>query len=276
MDPSRKLEQECAKLRRAIVEMIHHAGSGHAGGSLSAVEILEVLYRRIMKIDPARPAWEDRDRLVLSKGHAAPALYAVLADAGFFPSAVLKTLRSEGSILQGHPDMSKTPGVDISTGSLGMGVSNGVGLALAARLAGKSWRTYVLCGDGELNEGQIWEGLMAAAKFRADSLTVVVDRNNVQLDGTTDEIMPTPHLDKRFAAFGCHVMECDGHSVDSLTRALEQCLTVSGKPQVIIAHTVKGKGVSFMEGKNTWHGAPITREHYRTAMAELTLPGQEL
>ena len=266
---------DCRRLRHNIIAMIHGAGSGHTGGSLSCVEILWTLYSQILRVRPREPAWPDRDRFVLSKGHAAPALYAVLATRGFFDPSELATLRRAGSSLQGHPDMKRTPGVDMSTGSLGMGISAGVGMALGARLAGKDFKVYVLVGDGELQEGQNWEALATARKFGLSSLVVIVDRNGVQLDGPTDEIMPMLDIPAKIAAFGLDVQSCDGHDCRSLYESLRWAAAddaAHGNSRVVVANTVKGKGVSFMEGESAWHGKPIGVEDYRLAKAELGGP----
>lgn len=269
MEHVEMLEAKAAELRRTIVEMIHRAGSGHTGGSLSAVELVTALYYSEMKIDPQHPQDDDRDRFVLSKGHAAPLLYAVLADQGFFPREELSTLRRFGSRLQGHPCREKLPGVELSTGSLGMGISAGIGMALAARQKGASWRTYVLCGDGEMNEGQNWEGFMAANKWKLDQLVIIIDRNRVQLDGTESEIMPTGDLAAKIATFGLRTREIDGHSIPQILEALEWARQSGQGASVIVANTVKGKGVSFMEGKNIWHGKQIGDADYAAAMQEL-------
>jgi transketolase len=264
-----ELAVHCRRLRHQILDMIHEAGSGHCGGSLSSVEILWTLYSRILRVRPEDPQWEDRDRFILSKGHAAPALYAVLAERGFFDPAALSTLRRAGSMLQGHPDMRKTPGVEMSTGSLGMGISVGVGMALGARLAGKRFRVYVLVGDGELQEGQNWEALTAASKYRLDNLTVIVDRNGVQLDGPIDQIMPLLDLEAKLREFGCDVFTCDGHDCRALVEAFDSASISAGRPKAIVARTVKGKGVSFMEGQAAWHGKPLLADDYRRAKGEL-------
>ncbi|MDW7657416.1 MAG: transketolase [Bacillota bacterium] len=262
------LQQRAQELRLSIVDMIHKAGSGHTGGSLSCAEILTVLYDVIMNVRPDQPAWEDRDRFVLSKGHGAPALYAVLARNGFFDTDRLDTLRQLESCLQGHPCMFKLPGVEMSTGSLGMGLSVGVGMALAAKLQGKKYRVYVLCGDGELNEGQNWEAMMSMAKWQLDNLVLIVDRNHVQLDGTEAQVMPLFDLQAKLAAFGLSVTCCDGHDTQQLLDAFK---AVAGQacPAAIIAETVKGKGVSFMEGKSEWHGKTIDSDDYRKAVNEI-------
>ena len=268
-EEERHLKKHSLQVRRDILSMLHKAGSGHPGGSLSAVEILVYLYERQLRIDPASPQWPERDRMILSKGHAAPALYAALAHRGFFPPEALWTLRQLGSALQGHPDMKKTPGVDLSTGSLGLGLSAGLGMALIAQLEGKAFRTYVLMGDGELNEGQNWEAAMAAAKFGAANLTAIVDRNRVQLDGTSDEIMPLDDLAAKFQSFGWNTIAADGHSFPSLEAAFRQALKEASAPTVIIAETIKGKGVAMMEGKSEWHGKLLDDALYTLAQSQL-------
>jgi transketolase len=268
MATAETLQQRAQELRLSIVDMIHKAGSGHSGGSLSCAEILTVLYDEIMNVRPDQPAWEDRDRFVLSKGHGAPALYAVLARSGYFDAARLDTLRQLESCLQGHPCMFKLPGVEMSTGSLGMGLSVGVGMALAAKLQGKKYRVYVLCGDGELNEGQNWEAMMSMAKWQLDNLVLIVDRNHVQLDGTEAQVMPLFDLQAKLEAFGLSVTCCDGHDTRQLLDAF-RAVAGLGLPAAIIAETVKGKGVSFMEGKSEWHGKPIDADDYRKAVNEI-------
>lgn len=268
-DEQRELSEIARRARRAILTMITEAGSGHPGGSLSAVEILTLLYFKVMKIDPQRPDWPERDRFVLSKGHAAPALYAVLAERGFFPRGELNGLRKLGSMLQGHPDMKRTPGVEISTGSLGQGFSAAVGMALGARLNGGASRVYALLGDGELQEGQVWEAAMAAAHYKLDRLTAFVDHNGYQIDGPITEVMsPEPIADK-FRAFGWQVFEVDGHDLAALAAAVDQVLSVMGRPQAVICRTIKGKGVSFMENQAGWHGKAPSREQLEQALAEL-------
>ncbi len=268
METMEQLQKKAQELRLSVIDMIYKAGSGHSGGSLSCAEILTVLYYRVMRGRPEDPYWEDRDRLLLSKGHAAPALYATLAGRGYFASEHLYTLRQMGSILQGHPCMFKLPGIEMSTGSLGMGISVGVGMALAAKKCGRSWRTFVLCGDGELEEGQNWEGFMAAAKWRLDNLVIIIDRNRVQLDGTVEEVMPLGNLEAKLKAFGLHPLSCDGHKIQALADAFDEALAYGG-PVAVIAKTVKGKGVSFMEGQSAWHGKPINSAEYIQAMNEL-------
>jgi transketolase len=251
--------------------MIYHAQSGHLGGSLSAVEILVTLYYLIMNTDPASPNMMERDRFILSKGHAAPILYAILAQKGFFLRSILDTLRQTESILQGHPDMNKTPGVDFSSGSLGQGLSVGCGMALAMKLDGQHNRVFVLMGDGELNEGQVWEAAMAAAKYKLDNLTVIIDNNAVQLDGSTSDIMPMHPLDMKWQAFGWRVQVINGHSIQDLAEALKQDLNIHASPSVIIARTVKGKGISFCEHNYLWHGKIMDYDDYRAACRELEI-----
>ncbi|WP_177224003.1 transketolase [Neomoorella thermoacetica] len=257
------------RIRRDIVRMVGAAGSGHPGGSLSAVEIMTALYFKVMRLDPERPDWPERDRFVLSKGHAAPVLYAALAERGFFAVDKLDTLRRLGSPLQGHPDRKSLPGVEVSTGSLGHGLAVANGMALAGRLDGRDYRVYVLLGDGELEEGMVWEGAMAAAHYRLDNLTAIVDHNHLQIDGRVEEVMsPEPVADK-FRAFGWEVMTIDGHDFGQILDALERAREVKGKPTVIIAETIKGKGVSFMENQAGWHGKAPKPEEVEKALAEL-------
>lgn len=263
------MQVKTRELRRTIINMIYQAGSGHAGGSLSAVEILTVLYNQVLSVRPHEPLWPDRDRFVLSKGHAAPALYAVLADRGFFSTSELATLRQIDSCLQGHPCMFKLPGIDMSTGSLGLGLSVGLGMALAAKKTGKLYQVYVLCGDGEMQEGQNWEALMSIAKWRPDNLVAIIDHNKVQLDGATDQVLPVGDLAAKLTAFSLHVLSCDGHNIDSLCHTFRQARLYPG-PVAIIAETVKGKGVSYMEGQSAWHGKTIDPDDYAQAMAELS------
>lgn len=264
-----RLAGRARELRRTVLDMVYGIQSGHLGGSFSAAEILVTLYEHELRLDPANPAWPDRDRFVLAKGHAAPALYVELAERGFFPKETLATFRRIDSILQGHPDMKKTPGVEMSTGSLGQGLSAAIGMALAARLDGRTHRIWALLGDGELDEGQVWEAAAFAAAHRLDNLTAIVDWNRVQLDGTTDEILPLGDLAAKWRAFGWNVLECDGHDVAALLEAYAVAKAERGRPTVILAHTVKGKGVSFMEGEAAWHGAPPNAEQYERAKAEL-------
>ena len=256
-------------IRKSILDMVYNAGSGHLGGSLSAVELLIALYDDVMRYDPNNPKWEERDRLILSKGHAAPALYAILADKGFFLREELKSLRRLGSILQGHPDMRKTPGVDFSSGSLGQGLSVGLGISLALRKKRINSFVYVLMGDGELNEGQIWEAALAAPKYEASHLIGIIDRNHVQLDGRTDEILPLDPLKNKWEAFNWNVLMTDGHDVDMIIKTLREAGRLAentASPTVIIAETVKGKGVPYMEGRYEWHGGLMSQEDYKAAL----------
>lgn len=263
------LEEKAQRFRVQVIKMIYKAQSGHPGGSLSAMDIVTALYFHHLKINSQKPAWEDRDRFVLSKGHAAPALYVVLAELGYFPKEALFTLRQVGSILQGHPDMRKTPGVEMSTGSLGNGLSVAIGMALGARLARKNYRVYALIGDGEVDEGGVWEAAMAASKYKLDNLTAICDFNRVQLDGPIDEIMPLDPLPDKWEAFNWNVTEIDGHNMGEILDTLDEAMGVRGKPTIIMAHTIKGKGVSFMEGKFQWHGSAPNEEEYKIALKEL-------
>lgn len=264
------LEKTAKGIRRDIVKMIGKAASGHPGGSLSSVEILSLLYFEKMNIDPKDPKKVGRDRFVLSKGHAAPVLYATLAAKGFFDKVELDNLRQVGAILQGHPDMKKIPGVDMSTGSLGQGISAAVGMALGAKIDKADWKTYVLLGDGELQEGLVWEAAMSAAHYNLDNLIAFVDNNNLQIDGDISEVMSPYPIDEKFAAFGWNVINVeDGNDFDQLRAALEQAHTVKGKPSVLVCKTVKGKGVSFMENDAGWHGKGPNAEQVETALKEL-------
>ena len=263
------LIKKASDIRLDILEEVHSASSGHPGGSLSIADIITYLYFEEMNVDPKDPKMADRDRLVLSKGHTAPALYAALAEKGFFDKAALSTLRQADSFLQGHPDMKGTPGVDMSTGSLGLGFSSACGMALAAKLDGKDYRTYAIVGDGESEEGQIWEAAMFAAHYKLDNLCVVLDFNKLQIDGPVTEVMnPTPH-DKKFEAFGFHVISIDGHDFEQIAAAFAEAKTVKGKPTAIIAKTIKGKGVSFMEDQVGWHGSAPNDEQYAISVAEI-------
>ena len=265
-----------AKGRLLAVDAVYTAQSGHPGGSLSCIDALTALYFNEMNVDPANPAWEERDRFVLSKGHCAPALYATLAQKGFFPVEDLKLLRSIRAHLSGHPDMKNVPGVDMSTGSLGQGLSTAVGMALGAKLGKKSFRTYAICGDGEVEEGQIWEAAMSASKWNLDNLCAFVDINGLQIDGFTKDVMPSDPLDEKFAAFGWHVITIDGHNFDEILQALAEARATKGKPTAILMHTVKGKGVSFMENQAGWHGKAPNDEQYAQAKAELEAKIKEL
>jgi transketolase len=263
------LESRARQLRRDVLQMVHAAGSGHLGGSLSAAEIMAALYFQHLRLDPQRPDWPERDRFILSKGHAAPVLYAALARRGFLPLDELRTLRQIGSRLQGHPDRLKLPGVEMTSGSLGHGLPVAVGLALAAQLQGAKWRTYVLLGDGELQAGLIWEGALMAAKNHLANLTAVVDQNDVQLDGPVHEIMPIEPLEAKWRAFNWNVLMVDGHNVRRLLESLDEAEQVHDRPTVIIARTTKGKGCSFMENQARWHGRAPNDEELACALEEL-------
>jgi len=261
------LEQKARQYRLDILDMLYQAQSGHPGGSLSCVEILQALYENVMKYDPKNPHWADRDRFVLSKGHACPTLYAVLADKGFFPKEELKSLRQLGSILQGHPDMKKCPGVDASTGSLGQGASWALGYALAGKRAEHPFNVYCVTGDGECQEGMIWESAMAAAHYHLDNLTVLLDHNGLQIDGSNEQVMNIGDICAKYEAFGWEVLKVDGHNVAAITEAVQK--PRCGKPRFICCQTVKGKGVSFMENQVGWHGKPLNQEQYESARREL-------
>ncbi len=256
-------------IRRNIIKMLGQAGSGHTGGSLSASDIAACLYFWEMNIDPNRPHWVERDRFVLSKGHAAPVLYAVLAEKGFFPPDDLNNLRKLGSPLQGHPDMRKVPGVEASTGSLGQGISWAVGMALAGKMDNKSYRVYTLLGDGEIEEGIVWEAAMAAAHYKLDNLMAFVDHNGLQIDGRVEEVMSPLPIPDKFKAFGWEVLEIDGHDHKQIMEALNIARSVKGKPTAVVAHTVKGKGCSFMEDRVEWHGVAPKPDEVEKALAEL-------
>ena len=264
------------KVRMGIIESTHAAKCGHPGGSMSAAELFTYLYNKELNIDPANPKWEDRDRFVLSKGHCAPGLYAALAHRGFFPGEDLLTLRKVGSYLQGHPNMNTVPGVDMSTGSLGQGISTACGMALAAKVQGKNHRVYTLLGDGETQEGQVWEACMFAAHYNLDNLVVIIDNNGLQLDGDITKVMnPYPYKEK-LEGFGFHVEAIDGHDFDAIEAALNTAKTIKGKPTAIIMQTVKGKDVSFMENNAGWHGVAPNDAQYEQAMAELNKKLTEL
>lgn len=264
-----ELQQRAKAVRRHIITMLGEAGSGHPGGSLSAADIVSVLYFDTMKLDPEKPDWPERDRFVLSKGHAAPVLYAALAEKGFFPQEELMTLRKLGSRLQGHPDMKKLPGVEMSTGSLGQGLSAASGMALGLRLDGGQQRVYALLGDGEVQEGQIWEAAMAAGHFKLDNLTAFLDYNNLQIDGPVDVVMDVAPLNDKWRSFGWHVLEIDGHDIAQIRQALKEAQATKGKPTMIIAKTIKGKGVSFMENQVGWHGNAPKPEQVEQALKDL-------
>ncbi|MBR2779450.1 MAG: transketolase [Firmicutes bacterium] len=263
------LKEKARDVRIDIIRQVHAAASGHPGGSLSAADLVTYLFFQEMNIDPADPDRKIRDRFVLSKGHAAPALYAVLAERGFFPKEELLNLRKIGSMLQGHPDKKKVPGVDMSTGSLGQGISAAVGMALADKIDGTGSRVYALLGDGEIQEGLVWEAAMSAAHYKLDNLTAIVDWNGLQIDGPNDEVMKVTPIDEKFAAFGWDVQMIDGHDLEQIEAALQKARTVEGKPQVIVAKTVKGKGVSFMENEAGWHGKAPNDEQAKQAVEEL-------
>lgn len=265
-----ELKRTANELRRNILTMIYQAQSGHPGGSLSIADFITACYWHAMNVDPTSPRRSERDRFVLSKGHTCPAQYAALAMKGYFDMSVLSTLRKEGSILQGHPDMKKCPGIDISTGSLGQGFACAVGMAIAAKLDGKKYRVFCALGDGECNEGEIWEAAGTAYKYKLDNLIAFVDWNNLQLDGTCEEIMPPIDLAKKFEAFGFEVWRIDGNDMEQLVNALDEAMAASnGLPKCIIGKTVKGKGVSYMENQCSWHGTAPNEEQYKQAIAEL-------
>ena len=257
------------RIRMKIVEGTFYAKSGHPGGSLSIADVLAYLYTEEMRIDPANPAWEDRDRFVMSKGHCAPALYGALALRGFFPEEEIKSLRHTGAMLQGHPCMTTTPGVDMSTGSLGQGVSTAVGMALGARISGKDFRAYAILGDGEIQEGQVWEAAMFAAHKKLSNLCVIVDNNNLQIDGTVEEVNSPYPIPEKFAAFGFNVVEIDGHDFEQIADAFAKARACTDKPTAIVMTTTKGKGVSFMENQVGWHGKGPNAEEYELATKEL-------
>ncbi|MBQ9550906.1 MAG: transketolase [Lachnospiraceae bacterium] len=273
---TKELQKTANEVRKGIITAVHAAKSGHPGGSLSSADIFTYLFFEEMNVDPKDPKKADRDRFVLSKGHNAPGLYSVLAEKGYFPKKDLETLRHTGSYLQGHPDMKHIPGVDMSSGSLGQGLSAAVGMALAAKIDKKSYRTYCLCGDGEIQEGQIWEAAMFAGAKKLDNLCVIVDNNNLQIDGPIDEVNSPYPIDKKFEAFNFHVINIDGNNMDEIKKAFDEAKTVKDMPTAIIAKTVKGKGVSFMENKAGWHGKAPNDEEFATAMADLEKVGKEL
>ncbi|WP_434510992.1 transketolase [Desulfitobacterium sp. AusDCA] len=263
------LKRKANQIRQDIITMLVSAKSGHPGGSLSATDIVAALYFHEMKVKAEDPQWADRDRFVLSKGHAAPVLYAALAEKGFFPKEELLGLRHTGRMLQGHPDMKRIPGVDMSTGSLGQGLSAANGMALAGKLNKKDYRVYVLMGDGEMGEGQIWEAAMAAAHYKLDNVTAILDNNGLQIDGPTEQVMSTSPLLDKWKAFGWHVVEVDGHDIESLLAAFEEAKATKGKPTLLLAKTIKGKGVSFMENQVGWHGNAPSAEQGEQALSEL-------
>ena len=262
------LSEKAAQLRIDIINELYEAQSGHPGGSLSSIDTLTALYYNVMNVRPEDPQWEDRDRFVLSKGHCCPALYTVLADKGYFPKEDLKTLRKYGSHLQGHPDMHKTPGIDSNAGSLGHGISVAMGMALAAKYGRKDYKVYTMVGDGECQEGLVWEAAMAAAHYKLDNFTVILDHNGLQIDGKNSDVMNIENICAKFAAFGFETISVDGHDIDAVTAALKAPRT-PGKPRFVCCETVKGKGVSFMENNPAWHGATIKAADYETAMKDL-------
>ena len=265
----KELQRIACKVRLGIIEGVYHAKSGHPGGSLSIADLLTYLYFAKMRIEPQNPKWEDRDRLVLSKGHCAPGLYSVLAQRGYFPEKELQSLRHIGAMLQGHPDMKHIPGVDMSSGSLGQGISAACGMALSGKLSHKDYRVYAILGDGEIEEGQVWEAAMFAGNKGLDNLVAIVDSNGLQIDGTVAEVNSPEPIPDKFAAFGFAVLTLDGHNFDEIKRVFDEAEKISGKPVAIVMKTVKGKGVSFMENQVSWHGAAPNKEQYEQAVAEL-------
>ena len=270
------LQKMAVEVRKGIVSSVHSAKAGHPGGSLSAADIFTYLYFEEMNIDPKDPKKEDRDRFMLSKGHTAPGLYSALANRGYFPVEDLLTLRHTGSYLQGHPDMKHIPGVDMSSGSLGQGLSAACGMALAGKMKQQDYRVYALCGDGEIEEGQIWEAAMFAGFRKLDNLCVIVDNNNLQIDGPIDEVCSPYPIDKKFESFNFHVINIDGNDFDEIKRAFDEARATKGMPTAIIAHTVKGKGVSYMENSVGWHGKAPNDEEYAVAMEDLRKAGEAL
>ena len=271
-----KLMKTANEVRKGIVTSVHSAKAGHPGGSLSEADLFTYLYFEELNVDPKDPKKADRDRFVLSKGHTAPGLYAALAEKGFFPKEDLITLRHTGSYLQGHPDMKCIPGVDMSSGSLGQGVSAAVGMAIAAKISGDDYRVYTLLGDGEIQEGQVWEAAMLASHHKLDNLLVIVDNNNLQIDGEITKVNSPYPIDKKFEAFNFHVINIDGNDFDQIDAAFKEAKSVKGRPTVIIAKTVKGKGVSFMENQAGWHGKAPNDEEFKIAMADLEKAGEAL
>ena len=265
----KQLQITACKIRLGVIDAVYSANSGHPGGSLSASDVFTWLYFKEMNVDPANPQWADRDRFVLSKGHCAPGLYSTLAQRGFFPVEDLKTLRKIGSYLQGHPNMNLTPGVDMSTGSLGQGVSTAVGMAMGAKRLGKETRVYTLIGDGETQEGQIWEALMCAAHYKLDNFVAIIDNNNLQIDGAIDKVMSPYPYDKKLEAFGLYTQIVDGHDFNALAEAFANARKEKGRPSAIVLKTTKGKGVSFMQDQAGWHGKAPNDEEYEIAMNEL-------
>ena len=269
IEDNKKLEEMTKKVRLGIIEAVYNNQSGHPGGSLSIADIMTVLYFNEMNIDNENPKWEDRDRLILSKGHCSPALYSALANRGYFPVEDLKTFRNINSYLQGHPDMKHIPGVDMTTGSLGQGLSAANGMAISAKLDNKNYRVYCILGDGEIEEGQIWEAAMASNKYKLDNLCVIVDNNNLQIDGTIEEVMNSNPIDEKFKSFGFQIIKIDGHDIEEIKKAFEVARNIKDKPTCIIAKTIKGKGVSFMENQVGWHGKAPNKEQYEEAKKEI-------
>ena len=269
----KELTKKAVEIRKGIIEAVYGAQSGHPGGSLSVADILTVLYFNEMNIDEKNPNWEDRDRLVLSKGHCSPALYSCLANRGYFPIEDLKTFRKIDSYLQGHPDKNKVPGVDMTTGSLGQGLSAANGMAIAAKMDNKDYRVYCILGDGEIEEGQIWEAAMTSNKYKLDNLCVIVDNNNLQIDGTIEEVMSSYPIDEKFRSFGFEIIKIDGHDIEEIIKAFEVARNIKEKPTCIIAKTIKGKGISYMENQVGWHGKAPNEEQYKEAIANLVSLG---
>lgn len=270
MNKVEELEKKAKTIRKGIIEAVYEAKSGHPGGSLSIADILTVLYFNELKIDENNPNWEERDRVILSKGHCSPALYSALANKGFFKVEDLKTFRKIDSYLQGHPDKNKVPGVDMTTGSLGQGLSIANGIALMGKLQNKNYRVYAILGDGEIEEGQIWEAAMTSNKYKLDNLCVIIDNNNLQIDGSIEEVMSSYPIDEKFKSFGFQIINIDGHNIQEIMDAFEVAKNVKNKPTCIIAKTIKGKGISFMENRVEWHGKAPTEEQYKIAMKELS------
>lgn len=264
-----ELKEIAKKIRLGIIDAVYYGKSGHPGGSLSIADIMTVLYFDEMNIDSEKPDWEERDRLVLSKGHCSPALYSALAYRGFFPIEDLKTFRNINSYLQGHPDRKHIPGVDMTTGSLGQGLSAANGMAIAGKIENKNYRVYCILGDGELEEGQIWEAAMSANKYKLDNLCVIIDNNNLQIDGTIDEVMSSKPIDEKFRSFGFEIIKIDGHNLEEIKSAFEVARNIKNKPVCIIANTIKGKGVSYMENKPEWHGKAPNDEEYKQAVEDI-------
>ena len=271
-----ELQRKANEVRKGIIASTHSAKAGHPGGSLSAADIFTFLYFEEMNVDPKNPSWKDRDRFVLSKGHTAPGLYAALAHKGFFPVEDLLTLRKVGSYLQGHPSMKSVPGVDMSTGSLGQGISTAVGMALAGKMDGKDYRVYTVLGDGEIQEGQVWEAAMMAGHKKLDNLVAVVDNNGLQIDGDIADVCSPYPIDEKFASFGWHTINIDAHDFDAIRAAFNEAKETKGQPTVIIAKSIKGKGVSFMENQASWHGVAPNDEQCEKALAELEEAGEKL